>query len=75
MRGGEPGDAGIAGGTATVTLAADLRVGAGACFDFTGAGYGTVEGLEFQGSGCRVMVLNARPSNCTRPLPGADQGC
>ncbi len=73
VKGGEPGDAGIAGGTATVTLTADLKAGAGACFDFTGAGYGTVEGLDFQGSNCKVMVLNARPSNCTRPLPGA--GC
>jgi hypothetical protein len=43
VRGGEPGDSGIGGGTATVTLAAELRVGAGVCFDFTGAGYGTVE--------------------------------
>ena len=70
VRGGEPGDSGIAGGTATVILTADLAVGADACFDFTGAGYGTVEGLSFQGSRCKVMVLNARPSNCTRPLPG-----
>ena len=36
------------------------------------ARYGTVQGIAFQGSNCRVMVLNARTANCVRPLPFAN---
>jgi hypothetical protein len=72
VKGGEPGDDGIAGATSTVRIDAQLAAPASACHEFSGAGYGTVEGISFQGTNCRVMVLNARTSNCSRPLPGAD---
>jgi len=53
-------------------ISAHLADLASACHEFSGSGYGTIEGILFQGSNCKVMVLNARTSNCTRPLPGAD---
>jgi hypothetical protein len=70
VKGGEPGDAGISGGTATVTIAAYLVKPAGACHEFSGSGYGSVSGIYFTGTNCKVMILNARTSNCGRPLPG-----
>ena len=72
VKGGEPGDSGIDGNDATVTITANLKVPAGACHEFSGSGYGTVQGIAFQGSNCRVMVLNARTANCVRPLPFAN---
>ena len=36
---------------------------AGACFDFSGSGYGRVSGIAFEGNNCQVTVLNARVGN------------
>ena len=60
VRGGEPGNAGVAGSATGVAIVADAAVGGGAVHDFTGSGYGSVEGIAFSGGRAMAQVLNGR---------------
>ena len=73
VTGGVPGANGIAGSGATVQLQANLNTTQSACFDFSGSAYGSVSGIAFGGSNCKVRLPH---QNCL-PAPGfraASQG-
>ena len=67
VRGEEPSNAGISGGAGLVKIVAEHIEGT--CQDFTGCGYGYVEGIAFVGSCTGAMVLNGRTSS-----PGPNYG-
>ena len=56
VRGAEPGNAGISGGDGLVQIIADHIKGT--AHDFTGCGYGYIEGIAFVGS-CSGAVVSA----------------
>jgi hypothetical protein len=60
VRGAEPGNAAISGGHGLVQIVADHVNGT--AHDFTGCGYGFIEGIDFVGSCSGAMVLNGRTS-------------
>ena len=59
--GGIPGGAGIANENSVTRISADI-VGnqTGACFDFSGSGYGRVSGIAFECTNAQLCALNAR---------------
>eukprot|EP01043_Picozoa_sp_COSAG02_P007179 COSAG02_NODE_211_length_28730_cov_5.599490_19_plen_307_part_00 len=61
VRGAEPSNAGISGGHGLVQIIAD-QVNSTA-HDFTGCGYGYIEGIDFVGHCSGAMVLNGRTAS------------
>ena len=61
VTGSIPGGAGIANELGVTRISADIAgPQVGACFDFSGSGYGRVSGIAFECSGGQVCALNAR---------------
>lgn len=61
VTGSIPGGAGIANEVGVTRISADIAgPQVGACFDFSGSGYGRVSGIAFECSGGQVCALKAR---------------
>lgn len=61
VHGAEPSNAGISGGSGLVQIVADKIDGT--AHDFTGCGYGYIEGIDFVGQCSGAMVLNGRTAS------------